>query len=189
MGIKSRLKKILFVDLRILKYNILSDCKRVTGKPLLHIPLLMSGKGKISIGKNFQNGVVNSPYFYSNYNCITSLNEDTEVIIGDNVVFSNGLSIDATVKVTIEDNVMIGIDCFVIDSDGHDLDPVNRMTGVPKTGEITIKKNVAIYYNTIILKGVTIGENSVIGSSSVVTKDIPANVFAAGNPAKVIRNL
>jgi maltose O-acetyltransferase len=63
------------------------------------------------------------------------------------------------------------------------------MTGIPKTGNITIKKNVVIYYNSLVLKGVTIGENSVIGSCSVVTKDIPPNVFAAGNPAKVIRSL
>ena len=117
------------------------------------------------------------------------MEEDTEVIIGNNVVLANGMSIQAASKITIEDNVMIGINCFLVDTDGHDLDPEKRMTGEPKSGNITIKKNAVVFYNSVVLKGVTIGENSVIGCCSVVTKDIPANVFAAGNPAKVIRNL
>lgn len=189
MGIISRIKQFCFVTLRIKKYKFLSDCKRVSGKPNLYFPLLLKGNGKVQFGKNFQNGVVESSCYYSNYNYILSMDQESEVIIGDNVVFSNGVSIYAKSKVTIEDKVMIGINCFIIDSDGHDLSAQERMTGIPKTAEITIKKNVAIYYNSTILKGVTIGENSVIGSGSIVTRDIPANVFAAGNPAKVIRNL
>lgn len=188
MGILYKIKQFCFVTLRIIKYKILSDCKRVSGKPNLYFPLLLKGSGRVQFGENFQNGVVASSCYYSNYNYIF-VELDSEVIIGDNVVFSNGVSIYAKSKVTIEDKVMIGINCFIIDNDGHDLSAQERMTGIPKTAEITIKKNVAIYYNSIILKGVTIGENSVIGSGSIVTRDIPANVFAAGNPAKVIRNL
>jgi maltose O-acetyltransferase len=63
------------------------------------------------------------------------------------------------------------------------------MDGDVKTANITIKRNAVVFYNSVVFKGVTIGENSVIGACSVVTKDIPPNVFAAGNPAKVIRNL
>ena len=105
------------------------------------------------------------------------------------MVLANGATIQAASKITLEDNVMIGINCMLVDTDGHDLDPKKRMTGVPKTGNITIKKNAVVYYNSVVFKGVTIGENSVIGACSVVTKDIPPNVFAAGSPAKVIRNL
>lgn len=189
MGIVNKIKHFLFVSLRIKKYQLLSDCSQVIGKPNLFVPLLLKGKGKIQFGKNFQNGVENAHHYYSCNNYVLSMYEDSEVIIGDNVVMANGASIQAVSKVTIEDNVMIGINCFLVDTDGHDLAPDKRMTGVPKTGNITIKKNVVIYYNSLVLKGVTIGENSVIGSCSVVTKDIPANVFAAGNPAKVIRSL
>jgi galactoside O-acetyltransferase len=102
---------------------------------------------------------------------------------------ANGASIQSASKIEIGDNVMIGINCFLVDTDGHDLDPQKRMTGIPKSSQIIIKNNVVIFYNSVVLKGVTIGENSVIGSCSVVTKDIPPNVFAAGNPARVIRNL
>lgn len=183
------LKKLFFVKYRIWKYRFLSDCKNVIGKPNLVVPLLLNGKGKIQFGNNVQNGVTAAHFFYTTYNYIFAMDEKSEVIIGNNVVLANGASIQATTRITIEDNVMIGINCFLVDTDGHDLDPDKRMTGEPKSGHITIKKNAVVFYNSIVLKGVTIGENSVIGSCSVVTKDIPSNVFAAGNPAKVIRNL
>ena len=57
------------------------------------------------------------------------------------------------------------------------------------TKPITIKDHVWIGSNTTVLPGVTIGENSIIGAGSVVTKDIPANVIAAGNPCRILREL
>lgn len=189
MKIVKKIARFLFFYLRIWKYKLLSDCDNVIGVPNLYMPLLLSGKGKISFGTNVQIGVTAAHYTYSSYNYILTFLESSEVVIGNNVVMANGASIQSTSKIVIGDDVMIGINCFLIDSDGHDLHPEKRMTGIPKSSQITIKNNVVIFYNTVVLKGVTIGENSVIGSCSVVTKDIPANVFAAGNPARVIRNL
>ena len=189
MGIYTKIKRFCFVTLRIWKYKILSDCKRVEGKPNLYMPLLLKGKGKIKFGNNVQNGVILAHYTYSSYNYILANNEDSEVTIGNNVVLANGCSIQAVSKISLGDNVMIGINCLLVDSDGHDLDPDKRMDGDVKIAEINIENNVVVFYNSVVLKGVTIGENSVIGCCSVVTKDIPSNVFAAGNPAKVIRNL
>ena len=74
-------------------------------------------------------------------------------------------------------------------SDFHDLDPEKRTTGIPKTAKVIIGKNVFIGNNVSILKGVTIGDNSVIGTGAVVTKSVPANTIAGGNPAAVIRHL
>lgn len=184
-----RIKRFLFITLRIWKYKLLSDCRRVTGKPNLYMPLLLKGNGRISFGNNVQVGVSAAHFTYSSYNYLLAFDEESEIVIGDNVVLANGSSIQAASKITLEDNVMIGINTFLVDTDGHDLNPEKRMTGIPKMGHITIKKNVVIYYNSVVFKGVTIGENSVIGACSVVTKDIPPNVFAAGNPARVIRNL
>lgn len=189
MNITNRLKFFFFITLRIWKYKLLSDCSRVTGKPNLYLPLLLKGQGRISFGKNVQVGVSAAHFTYSSYNYLLVFDKDSEIVIGDNVVLANGASIQAASKITLGNNVMIGINCFLVDTDGHDLDPDKRMTGIPKTGDITIKDNVVIYYNSVVFKGVTIGENSVIGACSVVTKDIPPNVFAAGNPARVIRNL
>ncbi len=189
MEITTKIKRLFFVKFRIWKYQFLSDCKNVVGKPNLFLPLLLNGKGKIQFGNNVQNGVTAAHFFYSTYNYILAMEENSEVIIGDNVVLANGASIQASSKITIGNNVMIGINCFLVDTDGHDLDPSKRMTGDVKSGQITIENNVVIFYNSVVFKGVTIGENSVIGSCSVVTKDIPPNVFAAGNPCKVIRSL
>ncbi|HEY0091704.1 MAG TPA: acyltransferase [Flavobacterium sp.] len=189
MKLKERIKQFLFVKLRIWKFQFLSDCKNVSGYPIMHFPILLKGKGKISFGSNVQNGVIAAQNLYSAHNYLLALEAESEIVIGSDVVLANGCSLQAVSKITIEDNVMIGINCFLIDTDGHDLAPDKRMTGTPLSGNITIKRNAVVYYNSIVMKGVTIGENSIIGSCSVVTRDIPPNVFAAGNPARVIRNL
>lgn len=186
----NRLKRFCFVTLRVFKYSWLSTCKNVKkGKVVLSHPLLMQGKGKIIIGDNFHNGIKGSANYYSHYNFLEARHENSEIVIGENVVFNNAISIVAESKIVIEDFVMIGINTSIIDSDGHDLNPEKRRNTAPAMAEIVLKKNVLIYPNVIIMKGVTIGENSVIGSGSIVTKSIPDNVFAAGNPAKVIRQL
>lgn len=189
MGIISRIKQFCFVDLRIKKYEILSDCKRVSGKPIKYHPLLLKGKGAISFGKNVQIGVVSSPEFYSHYTYFEAREEWSEIIIGDNVAINNAFSIECSSKVVIENNVLIGVNCSLIDNDGHDLAIDKRNVGSPKMAPIYIQQNVFLGSNVTILKGVIIGKNSIIGNGSVVTKNIPENVIAAGNPAKVIKNL
>jgi galactoside O-acetyltransferase len=191
MGILHRLKIFCFVTLRVRKYKLLSDCLRVTGRKNIRLyhPLLLSGPGKISIGDDFQSGVIRSTNYYSHYNYLQVRNPDSEIIIGNNVAFNNGISLIADTKITIGDFVLVGAGCYFVDNDAHDLDPALRITGTPKAAPIVLKENVLLNANVIILKGVTIGKNSVIGSGSVVTKDIPDNVLAAGIPARVIRTL
>ena len=189
MGMINKIKRFFFVSLRIKKYVILSDCKRVSGEPKRHHPLLLKGYGKIYFGKNVQIGVESSPSFYSHYTYIEARDEMSEIIIGDNVVINNAFSIECSSKVVIENDVLIGVGCSIIDNDGHDLEINTRILGTPKMSPIYICKNVFLGSNVTILKGVTIGENSIIGNGSLVTKNIPENVIAAGNPAKVIRNL
>ena len=77
-----------------------------------------------------------------------------------------------------------GANTLIIDGDAHFEDP---RTSPPKP--IIIKDNVFIGANVIVKKGVTIGENTVVGMNSVVTKDLPPNSIAVGNPCKVIRQL
>jgi maltose O-acetyltransferase len=150
---------------------------------------LIKGKGRIVFGKNVQIGVVSSPHYYSHYSYLEAREQNSEICIGNNVAISNSFSIECNFKVVIEDNVLIGDRCSILDNDGHDLAVASRITGIPKCKAVRICKNVFLGSNVTILKGVTIGENSVIGSGSVVTKSIRENVIAAGNPAKVIRNL
>jgi acetyltransferase-like isoleucine patch superfamily enzyme len=190
MGIISKIKYICFVYLRIKKYEILSDCKNVIGNPIKCHPLLLKGKGKISFGKNVQIGVLSSPFFYSHYSYFEARETFSEISIGDDVAINNAFSIECNAKVIIENDVLIGSFCSIMDNDGHDLAIEKRKDGNhPKMASIHIQQNVFLGSNVTILKGVTIGKNSIIGNGSVVTKSIPDNVIAAGNPAKVIRNL
>ena len=189
MGLISRFKYVFFVILRVKKYQFLSNRKRVVGKPILHHPLLTVGNGKIIFGKNVQIGVHSAPNYYSHYTFMEVSNLESQIVIGENVAISNAFSIECSLEVIIDKDVLIGHNCSLIDNDGHDLHIDKRRSGVVKSAPIHICENVFLGSNVTILKGVTIGENSIIGNGSVVTKNIPKNVVACGNPAKVIREL
>lgn len=189
MGVFTTIKFFFFGQLRIWKYRFLSDGHRVSGKPIVFHPLLRKGKGKISFGKNVQIGVKASPCFYSHYTYLEARHADSEISIGDNVYINNAFSAEAFSSITIKNNVLIGVHCSIIDNDGHHLDADKRLNGTPKSAPVIIEDNVFLGDRVTVLKGVTIGANSVIGNGAVVTQNIPPNTVAAGNPAKVIRNL
>ena len=114
---------------------------------------------------------------------------DIEISIGDNVSINNAFSAVAFSKITIQNHVLIGVNCAIIDNDGHNLEVDKRNSDDVNSAAIFIAEYVFLGDDVTILKGVTIGKNSVIGNGSIVTKSIPENVIAAGNPAQVIRNL
>ena len=115
-----------------------------------------------------------------------------KIKIGENVGIS-GTTIYAWNSIEIGANTLIGANCKILDSDLHPIDAGDRMKSdyadFVNTAPVVIGKNCFIGCNTLILKGVNIGDNSVIGAGSVVTKSIPANVIAAGNPALVVRKI
>ena len=82
---------------------------------------------------------------------------------------------------------MFAAGAYITDADWHDI--YDRTEVVGQTRPVILKKNVWIGDGATICKGVTIGENSVIGAGSVVATDIPSNVVAAGNPARVVKEL
>ena len=107
-----------------------------------------------------------------------------EVTIGERTAIGDRTEIHCGHKVTIGSQVAISWDVIFLESDYHS---IGGGEGVPRP--IIIEDGVWIGTRCIILKGVTIGKNSVIGAGSVVTKSIPANSIAAGNPARVIRTI
>lgn len=118
-----------------------------------------------------------------NHKCILStLKEGAIIKIGNNSGFS-GATIGAAKKIVIGNNVLCGANSIITDTDWHS----ERSSNLPRP--VIIEDNVWIGVNTVILKGVTIGKNSVIGASSLVVKDIPANVIAGGNPCKVLKQI
>lgn len=122
-------------------------------------------------------------------------NENEKVLIfGKNVQINDYVHITAREKVLIEDNVLIASKVFISDLDhGSYSSDVNFDISItPKergifSKPVIIHKNVWIGENVSILSGVEIGENSIIGAGSVVTKNISMNTIAVGNPAKVIK--
>ena len=91
-------------------------------------------------------------------------------------------------KITIGDNVLFGPNVSIYTA-GHPIHPESRNSGYEYGIPVTIGSNVWIGGSCVILPGVSIGNNVVIGAGSVVTKDIPDNVCAAGNPCRVIREI
>ena len=110
--------------------------------------------------------------------------------VGRNFAMSGG-ALCAAESVIIGNDVAIGANTTIIDTDFHPTDHVLRqiMDAQGEAGAINIADDVFIGMSCLILKGVSIGASSTIGAGSVVTRDIPAGVIAAGNPARIIREL
>ncbi|HOG48597.1 MAG TPA: acyltransferase [Anaerolineae bacterium] len=109
---------------------------------------------------------------------------------GANFCMTGGALCAAT-RIAIGNNVAVGVNTIITDTDFHPLDPEYRKLK-PADGRaapVEIADDVFIGMQCLILKGVTIGRGSVIGAGSVVTRDVPPHVVAAGNPARVVRTL
>lgn len=114
---------------------------------------------------------------------VSTLSPGAKVIIGNGCGLS-GTVISASLEIELGDNVRCGANTLITDTDWHHGD-----ARVGEDAPVKIGDNVWLGYGVKVLKGVTIGENSLIGAGSIVTKDIPANVIAVGNPCKEIKKL
>jgi acetyltransferase-like isoleucine patch superfamily enzyme len=110
--------------------------------------------------------------------------------IGEDFGMTGGV-LCAAERISIGNHVNIGANSTVIDTDFHPLAAEQRRIApqAAQTAPIVIEDDVFIGMNCLILKGVKIGHGSVVGAGSVVAKDVPAGVIAAGNPARVVRTL
>jgi len=120
------------------------------------------------------------PPFYCDYG--------TNILIGNKVFFNFNCVVLDVAQVTIGDNVLIG-PAVQIYTAMHPLNWQERAAGLEFGKPVTIGSDVWIGGAAIICPGVTIGNRTIIGAGSVVTSDIPADTFAAGNPCKTIRSL
>lgn len=165
------------------------DTFKINGIPYINI----SNGGELYIGRNFQiNSSLKSNPIGRNHRSILFVGKNAVMKIGDNVKIS-GCAIVAMKEIILEDNVMIGGNTVIYDSDFHAVETFRRLSNISgninKNRPVKIGKNVFIGAHSIILKGVEIGENSVIGAGSVVFTKVPSNQVWAGNPAKFIYSL
>lgn len=114
---------------------------------------------------------------------ISTAKKEAKITIGNNCGFS-GTRIRCGTSITLGDNVRCGANTYIADTDAHSND-----YRASNDRPVVIDNNVWLGLNVVVLKGVHIGENSLIGANSVVTKDIPANVIAVGNPCRIIKQL
>lgn len=134
---------------------------------------------RILLGKMGKTFLIEQP-FYCDYGY--------NIEVGENFYANFNCTILDGAKVTFGDNVFIAPGCGFYTA-GHPLDVKQRNLGLEYAYPIKIGNNVWIGAQCIILPGITIGDNTVIGAGSVVTKDIPANVVAVGNPCRIIKQL
>lgn len=181
---------IVFLKLKLNNVKFYSDFKS-HGIPIVQVSLKAK---KFFIGHNFEmnNGLYNN-MIGRQQPCFFIVEKQGELIIGNNVGIS-ATAIVCTQQIIIEDNVRIGGGTVIYDTDFHSLNYQERVARPEikkniKTVPILIKENAFIGANCTILKGVTIGQNSIIGASSVVTKNIPDNQIWAGNPARYIKDI
>jgi acetyltransferase-like isoleucine patch superfamily enzyme len=160
----------------------------VFGLPIIFIPKdakIRVGKGVTLISNSyFSEPGVNHPVM------IRVMNKNAKLTIGNNVGISGG-GICVQTEVEIGNDVMLGANSFITDTDFHPIHPENRRKSREGVGtkKVTIEDNVFLGMNVIVLKGVTIGKNSIVGAGSVVATDIPPNQIWAGVPAKFVKEI
>lgn len=174
----------LMLKLQGIKYG--KGCK------FFGLPVIVKKGGTITIGDRLTlaSGFLSNLVGMYQRSVIVARNGG-KITIGNDVSMS-AVTIYAFKNIEIGDHTSIGANTKVFDSDFHPVDPVHRLADSDDKEhtlmrETVIGKNVFIGCNALILKGVHIGDNAVIGAGSVVSKDVPANCIAAGNPAKVVK--
>jgi acetyltransferase-like isoleucine patch superfamily enzyme len=177
---------------RVLKYRALSTNAPIitAGRPIIHQPVLFLGSGRIVLGDRVQFGWPQSPLFYEGYCHVESAGPAACIEFGARVEFNNNAMLKSEgAGIHVGDDGLFGANVEVTDTDFHDLHPQRRHGGTPRMAPVEIGPNVFVGMSVKILKGVTIGADSVIGAGAVVASSIPAGVIAAGNPARIIRAL
>ena len=166
--------------------------KNLIVKGSIYLNINSNSQVKIGDNCNIKSGQNHNPISRNIKTSIT-LEERAMLEIGNSVGLSS-VCIWVHDSVRIGNNVNIGADTIIMDSDAHSLDYLHRQnidTDLlnKNNKEIIIGDDVLIGMRSMILKGVTIGDRSIIGSGSIVTRDVPPDTVVGGNPAKFIKNL
>lgn len=168
----------------VAKYRLLRGERVVFGPGFqANRKLVIKGPGRVIFGAN-----VNA-WAHEERNVIITYDRDVTIRIGSNVRL-NGVGLMSKRGITIGDNCILG-STLLVDTDFHSVrrDRATNPQAPVLSAPIVVEDNVWLAGQTVVLKGVTIGANSVIGFRAVVTGDVPPDVIVAGNPARVVREL
>ena len=178
-----RLRRFVWLERRYLKHL------HIGAGVTFQVPVRSGGAGSLSIGDRSSFGYWAAPSLGSGEILLQPRSPGSEIRIGEGNAFSNNVTLVANDRIVIGDGCQIGDQVTIYDCDFHELDPATRNRSAGPAQPVSIGSNVWLGSRVMVLKGVSIGSNSVIGAMSLVTHSIPANCVAAGVPAKVIRSL
>jgi acetyltransferase-like isoleucine patch superfamily enzyme len=169
----------------------LAGGKLQIGKQVIFVvPVRIDGEGTVNIGQNTNLGFRLAPRLGNGELLIQAREAAANVIIGNRCSFSNNVSIIARTMVQLGDRCLIGDRVTIMDADFHEIDPDIRLRngGQGEAAAVKIGANCWIGSDAMILKGVIIGDGSIIAPKSVVTKTFPARSVIAGSPAKLVKS-
>ena len=177
-----------FYELIKLSINLLKTKLFFPKARLIRFPFDIRGKKYIKYGKNFTTGTgcrIEAYKFFS---------DSPKLIIGNNVQINDYVHLACGQSLIIEDDVLIASKVYISDINHGNYSGENHSFPAEKAKNrkifskpVKICENVWIGENAIILPGIEIGKNSIIGAGSVVTKNVPENCIVAGNPARIIK--
>jgi acetyltransferase-like isoleucine patch superfamily enzyme len=159
----------------------LKDAQRIGTEIEITGPVIIQNSGTIEIGNQV---IFDSKWYKPIY--ISLSQPDAKLTIENNVYINYGTEISLVKEVFIGAYSAISIDCLIYDTDWHRIDGLGLDAPVAPT---RIGRGVWLGARVVVLKGVTIGDNTVVAANSVVTRDLPNNVLAGGSPARVIRSI
>lgn len=162
-------------------YWQLKNVQKIGNEIELTGPVIIENAGTIEIGDQV---IFDSKWYKPIY--IQLSRPEAKLTIERNAFINFGTEISLVKEVFIGASSLIGIDCLIYDTDWHSLDGLDRDVPVAPT---RIGRGVWLGARVIVMKGVSIGDNTVVAANSVVTNDLPNNVLAGGSPARVIREI
>jgi maltose O-acetyltransferase len=183
-GLRSRWCRLRFALLEQPRHRLVELGAGV----VFHVPVT-GGRGTLRIGSNSVIGFPEAHRFGNGGIMLQARNPDAEISIGQDTWFNNNSVLCALKSIRVGSHSLIGDSVAIYDADFHEISPATRNRSVGTIKPVNIGSNVWLGSRAMILKGVTIGDNSVIGAMSLVTEDVPPNCLAAGVPAKVIRSI
>lgn len=161
-----------------------SQCSQVGRLVMEDLPYI-NGFGDIKLGDNVK--ISGKPdIVFSNKLC-----SNPTLIIGDNTFIGNATCFTIAQRVEIGSNCFLASDVSITDNDGHPLDYMKRRNNLPPDSSkpVLIGNDVWIGRKAMIMKGVTIGDRSIVGAGAIVTKNVLPDTVVGGNPAQVIKKL
>jgi maltose O-acetyltransferase len=164
---------------------------KIQGRPIIHQPLQAIGLGTIEFKEDVNIGFFPSPHFFSTYAYLEARSATSKISIGSGTWINNGFSAIAEhTSITIGQRVLIGTNVEIFDSDFHGTLAHERNKSLAEWAKsVVVEDDVFIGSNVRVLKGVTIGRGSIVANGSQVVNNIPSDVIAGGNPARVLKIL